>query len=84
MTKAPVKGWPGKDASPVGKKGLTDNYYVYQHKLGEWAIYMFYENKTGNKKRDRGLEPYQIFLDKDIQYDVLGQDGQKPATQERD
>jgi hypothetical protein len=40
MTKAPVKGWPGKDISPVGKKGLTDNYYVYQHKPGEWAIYV--------------------------------------------
>jgi hypothetical protein len=28
MKKAPVKGWPGKDASLVGKKGLTITMFI--------------------------------------------------------
>jgi len=55
---------------------LTNNYYFYQHKPGQWAIYMFYERKVGNKKKEQGKDPYTIFLDKDIQYPVSGKDGQ--------
>jgi hypothetical protein len=73
-TKKPFKNHEVK--SPVDQPGLTNNYYFYQHKPGQWAIYMFYERKVGNKKKEQGKDPYTIFLDKDIQYPVSGKDGQ--------
>jgi hypothetical protein len=72
-TKKPFKNHEVK--SPVDQPGLTNNYYFYQHKPGQWAIYMFYERKVGNKKKEQGKDPYTIFLDKDIQYPVSDKDG---------
>jgi hypothetical protein len=61
--------------SPMLRNDLEDIYYIYHHKKGEWAIYMHGENKIGAKRNAKGLPKITLFLDSDITYDKLTDEG---------
>ena len=45
------------------------------HKKDQWAVYMAGENKIGAKREAKGLEKVTIFLDQEIVYPKLTDEG---------
>ena len=57
-------------------KNVTEKiYYVYHQKTREWAVYMAGENKIGAKREAKGLEKVTLFLDQEITYPKLTDEG---------
>ena len=59
----------------VVKNGKEKIYYVYHHKKDQWAVYMAGENKIGAKREAKGLEKVTLFLDQEITYPKLTDEG---------